>query len=190
MAAILDQYNDYVEVQSLSVDALKLTKPEDTANRIVIYNNFGISYEQLDNYDRARKNYQKALSMVSDIGHALTIENNIGVTYLTQKRYPDAATILEKAYNHAVLDTLPVVKARLANNLGYAKFKLGEAGAEELLMLSLQIRREQSDDVGAIASLLHLAEMVLPDKKNPSNTRAKPKHCRGNPIRRVTESWH
>src|SRR5690606_35350596 len=110
-------YNDYVEVQSLSVDALKLTKPEDTANRIVIYNNFGISYEQLDNYDRARKNYQKALSMVSDTGHALTIENNIGVTYLTQKRYPDAATILEKAYYHAVLNTLPVVKARLANNL-------------------------------------------------------------------------
>lgn len=76
-----------------AIDLFTAVLEEDTANAEV-YNNLGLCYANLDNYERAEKNYLRSIELNSRIAQAYI---NLVDIYYKQKRYEEGINILSYA---------------------------------------------------------------------------------------------
>jgi signal transduction histidine kinase len=131
----------------------------------MIHNNLGIAYCQLENYPRAIENYEKTLRISKSAVHKLTARNNIGYVYLSSGNYNKAFDFFKDLYASPHINDSLALKARVADNLGYAAYKLGKPEGLPLLNEGAMLRKEIGDEFGLIASTLHLGEALLPNDK-------------------------
>lgn len=166
MAAILKEYNDYIEMQATDVEALSyLNKNSDPRYFVSIYNDFGISYCQLEDYGKAVENYEKAMALTKDPFSLLVLKNNIGYVHISGGNFSKAYSLLRDAYNSPIINDSLEIKARISDNLGYAAFRLKRPESERLLLEGLEIRQKTKETFGAIASCIHLSKSYAATNK-------------------------
>ena len=163
MAIIQKNTKDYTGSQSSSFKALKCFLAVNNKRRVAsVYNNLGIVYKHLEDFDGAIKYHSKAYSIRKNLtqNNVLKIHslNNIGNIYKAKKNYTKAIFYYAKALsNDSLLNKQPKIKAMLLDNFAHAKFL--DTQFEELPSLyfkALAIRKTINDVPGQIMSNLHI----------------------------------
>ncbi len=161
MAIISKNVADYYTSESLSVEALRyLNGLSDTALVTALYNNLGVIFSELEDYERSVSWYTKSLRLASEPVELLTLRNNIGVVYRKRKQFDQALDYFESALSVDGQDGVPEYRAMVIDNIGYAKFLRDGSGIEELLQAK-EMRERISNQRGIITSYLHLGEYYL-----------------------------
>ncbi|AEH01946.1 tetratricopeptide repeat-containing sensor histidine kinase [Lacinutrix sp. 5H-3-7-4] len=142
------------------LDALKDT-PKIIISKIGIYNQLGIIYKNLKNYERALSLYDKALSKTENATYISTLLNNKANVYRDQKKYAKAEIILKQVYKKALEINKPSVKNRALDNLGFVQSKLNNPRGEQNLKQALKARELNEDLYGIYTSCMHLAEHFI-----------------------------
>ena len=135
------------------------------------YNLLGLIYNELDDFDNAMKNHNKALASIDEMIPSVfqpeaTSYNNIGFVYLNKKKFNEAKNYFEKGLAEKnVSKDKPSLYAMLLNNLAYTKFKLNEKNElPDLFFQSLKIRDSLQHTAGIIASKINLSEYFISKK--------------------------
>ncbi|MEZ4853763.1 tetratricopeptide repeat protein [Flavobacterium sp.] len=159
--------NDYSGCEETVTEALKyVTKNTKKSYITFIYNNLGIALLEQANYNEAQKYYEKSLAITSDAVSKCIIQNNIAYSYIKQKKFGKAKTVLESILNNNALKANLKEYARVIDNLGYVLFQLNDKNALNYLQLSKQLREKENDVFGLTASYIHFAEFY--ENNNPN----------------------
>lgn len=135
--------NDFSGCEETVTDALKLIKKDTKKSySTFIYNNLGLALLEQANYLDAQKYYEKSLAITSDEISKCIIKNNIAYSYIKQKEYTKAKTVLESIKNNTPLQKNPIDYARSMDNFGYALYKSNDVNAIKYLNESQQIRKK------------------------------------------------
>jgi len=131
-----------------------------------VLNQLGLVYTELKEYDKAIKNYKKALEIVKDL-KTLNQEhpeavcyNNIGYLYLRQKKYNEAILYFKLGLKDTYLikDDLNTYSC-LLDNLAYSKLQLNNFNELPKLFLdALDIRNKLDDYTDIVGSNIHISE--------------------------------
>lgn len=168
MAIIQKNIKDYTGSEITTSTAISILKPLKKYRELYSsYNNLGIVFNELEEYDRALYYHNKALEYTEKAGLTNLVSttlNNVGVVYSNQKNYNDAIQNFEDGLGY---DSLyhhdPHLYAMLLDNIAYAKFKSNNT-TEDLPALfynALRIRDSLHSSSGISINKLHLAEYYL-----------------------------
>lgn len=162
IASIQKTLGDFNSSENTTVHALLLSKslPDSLRNKhkLGIYNHLGITTNRQNNYLDAIKWYHKALELTKDTLKILGIENNIALASIRLGNYSSAINSLNTIIKLPILKKNKNLKARIVDNLAFAKSKLNYPEAEEELLIGLGIRKEINDLPGQFASNIRLTE--------------------------------
>lgn len=170
MAIIQTNIKDYTGSEITTTRAIALLKPIKAYRELYgSYNNLGIIFNELGEYERAIFYHQKALEYL-EMARLPTLvaasKNNIGVVYNNKGDYNQAIENFESGLDHDSLyyhDTQ--LYAMLLDNLAYAKFKLNDtAGLPGAFYDALKIRDSIEHYNGITINKLHLSEYFLSKK--------------------------
>lgn len=166
MAIIQCDDGDFYGSQETGLSAIKyLNEKEDAAELSSNYNNLGIAFQNLKDYTKAAKFYDKATKFSKDTVRLLQI-NNKAVSFNYLKKYDSAISIFKKILSSTDVKKHPLVYAKAYDNLAYTKFLQNpNYNAETELIEALAIRTKINDVLGQNASFSHLTEYF--EKKNP-----------------------
>ncbi len=165
MAIIQSDIKDYTGSEITTIKAISLLKPLKKHKHLYrCYNNLGINFNNLEEYERALYYHNEALKYEQKIKLKKTFKasslNNIGVVYKNKKEYEKAIQYYQlalKTENLKIKNTK--LYAKLLDNLAYSKFKLGEiASSKESFFRALKIRDSIQDHLGIAINKLHIAE--------------------------------
>jgi len=166
MAVIQTGKGDFFGGIESSLEANKfLKKQNDSAYRRALstnYNNIGLAYHFLKEFERSSSNYITALEYIDNEEDKYLCYNNIGDLLISQKKYDSA-----KAYlNKALATTDSATFSKVINNLAKAKY-LKDKNYNPLpeLFQALHIRERSDDALGRNSSFETLSTYYL-DKDN------------------------
>ena len=166
MAIISKNFHDYYTSEALSIEALNyLPNNGGRALRTSLYNNLGIIFSELGDYNRSKKWYVKSLELAKEPKEVLTLRNNIGVVHRKQGGYTEALKMFTHALDVDNVDSIPLYKAMVIDNIGYAEFLQNGSGLEQL-QAGLTLRERHENKRGIIASSLHLGEYYMHNGKS------------------------
>jgi len=165
MAIMQSDIKDYTGSEITTTKAISLLKPLKKYKHLYrCYNNLGIAFDELEEFERALFYHNKALEYQIRIESKNTYRqntlNNIGVSYELQKNYKEAINYYELALDEGNLkkDNIKLY-AQLLDNFTYSKLKIGDTiNSKESLLCSLKIRDSINDYLGIAINKLHLAE--------------------------------
>lgn len=171
MATIQENVKDFTGSEINTIRAIsKLSNSKQYRSLYLAYNNLGVVYNKLGNFDLAIESNRKAIEYLDvHIGNkylkAMSL-NNIGWVYIEKENYKKSIEILNEALKTENLhENRPQTFAIIIDNLAYSKFKLGdEAELPELFYQSLKIRDSLHIYDGIAESNLHLSEYFLSKK--------------------------
>lgn len=164
IAILQKNVHDYSGSEISSFRALDFLKNTANKRRISsIFNNLGIVYNNLKNFDKAIKYHSKAFELrikIKNPLYAIQSLNNIGKSYKDFGNYKKAIIYFEQALlNDSILNANLKTKATLLDNLAHTKFKMNlNDNYLKDLNLSLSLREKENDQHGIIISCIHLAE--------------------------------
>ena len=165
MAIMQSDIKDYTGSEISTIKAISLLRPLNKYGHLYrCYNNLGINFNNLGDYDEALFYHNKALEYQKNIksknlykGSSL---NNIGVVYSNKKNHKKASEYYQLALKTENLkeDNISLY-AMLLDNLAYSKLKLGDTiSVKNSFFNSLKIRDSINDHLGIAINKLHLAE--------------------------------
>lgn len=152
--------NDFFGSKETLVEALKFIK--DPVLTTHCYNALGTDHRKLLNHPEAIKYYKKAINGATLPKERTMYQNNLSVTYIDNKEYKKARMLLETISKDTALHKDKKLYARILDNFAYARWLSGLDVGEEEFQRPLNIRREQNDLRGQIASYTHLGEFFAP----------------------------
>lgn len=160
MAVTQQIQGDYSGSETSATEAIPFfTKTTNPYYKCAVYNNLGINYERLNEYDDAIYNYNQAIKY-AEIGlQKDVLSNNIAVVYIGKTNYEKAINILYPLSQKKEIANDPGNHARILDNLGYSYYKLDNPKAVEYINQSKLIRQNINDDFGITTSFLHLSEL-------------------------------
>ncbi len=169
MALVEKKVKDYIGSEASTYNAIKIFEPLEDYERLYnCYNNLGIVFKNLEQYEESLEHHNKALVYLKKIKEKdLMLKtrtlNNIGLVYRYQGKFNDAINIFEQALSYdSLFKKNPERYATLLDNLAYSKFLSGEASElPKLFYKSLEIRDSLGNKSGVAVSKLHLAEYYL-----------------------------
>jgi tetratricopeptide (TPR) repeat protein len=170
MAIIQNDYEDYYGSQETSLSAIQyLNEKEDSNELSSNYNNLGIVFQNLKNYDRAAIFYNKAAKFSQKSLDSLTHLNNKAVALSYSKKFDSAIFLFDKILAFRNLKKNSVLYSKVYDNRAYTKFLQNKKyNAEKELIYALEIRQDIKDSLGLNASFSHLSEYF----ENKDNERA------------------
>ena len=156
---------DYTGSEITTIKAIELLRSLKKYRQLYsCYNNLGIIFNELGEYDKALEYHDQALNHSRKTDERNTLEiisfNNKGVIYKNQEKYKEAIKNYKEAqrYNNLYAKD-PKWKAILIDNIAYARFKLGETSQlPDMFYESLRIRDSLNNIPGIVINKLHLAE--------------------------------
>ena len=156
MAEIQRKQCDFYGCEATTTEALENCKNPKYLNRI--YNTFGLSYLEQNDYKSSLKYYNLFYKNCKSENDKLITANNIGYLYLESNQYKKAIAVLKPLIDHDTLLNIPSTQARILDNLGYAYFKENDSNAIIYLNKALDIREKNENTFDKIASYIHLSE--------------------------------
>jgi len=156
--ALVQQYiNDFQGSDTSLVLALKYSRLSNLKfQEYKIYLNLGMNSYELGDSKKAIEYSKKALKFFYDnnlnknTDFGISCNGNIGINYSLSGNYKEAILWLEKSLREKDIDIkLPVLYCYILDNLGYAKFKMGNfSNVENLYRKSARIRDSLRIDDG------------------------------------------
>ncbi|MDR5591097.1 tetratricopeptide repeat-containing sensor histidine kinase [Christiangramia sp. SM2212] len=168
MAIIQKNIKDYTGSEVSTTNAITLLKPlQEYSQLYAAYNNLGIIFGELEQYDKALEYFNIGISYLEKSGEENlypSVWNNMGVVYRDSKRYRDALNYFEKAlhFNSNIKNTDPELYAMILDNRAHTKLRLKDTiGIYEDFSQALVIRKNLGLESGVSINQLHLAEFFL-----------------------------
>ncbi|MRI02583.1 tetratricopeptide repeat protein [Kriegella sp. EG-1] len=165
MGQIQKNQNDFFGSKETLTEALQFLKPEKDINYIAsCYSALASNHRKLLNYDEAINYYKKAIQLSKSSKNILAYKNNLATTYIDNKEYEIATSLLNTVRNDILLQKNSSLYARVLDNLAYAQWLSNTNQSENLFIKALDIRILNNDRRGQISSYTHLGEFYA--KKN------------------------
>ena len=165
LAVIKKDIKDFTGSEISTIKAINIFKPLGKDRQLYLsFNNLGVLYNELEEYDLALNYHNKALNYLEDIEekeiYKATSLNNIGVVYQNIGNYSLAERKFEEALGTKDLyDQNTRLYAMVLDNLAYAKLsKKDTVGLLQMFQKSLEIRKSIQHISGVISSHVHLGE--------------------------------
>lgn len=160
MAIIQNNYEDYYGSQETSLSAIQyLNEKEDSNELSSNYNNLGIVFQNLKNYDRAAIYYNQAAKFSQKSLDSLTHLNNKAVALSYSKKFDSAISLFDKILAFRNLKKDSLLYSQVYDNRAYTKFLQNKKyNAEKELIYALEIRQDIKDNLGLNASFSHLSD--------------------------------
>ncbi|MEE1946347.1 tetratricopeptide repeat protein [Pedobacter sp. KR3-3] len=171
MAIISTDKGDYFGGQELSLSAIPYFhtgKAEDSVPIASNFNNLGLAYSNLKNYEKAIEYYQGALSFTKDHNSlwALKLKNNIANSYRDKEDYKTSLMLYRKLLAQKIDNTDEY--ARIITNNAIAEWLQNpNYNAAPELLNALHIREKEKDPLALNSSYSHLADYYT--KKKPDS---------------------
>lgn len=172
LAIIKSHIKDFTGSEISTIRAINAFKPLAKHRQLYLsYNNLGIIYNELEEYDKAIYYHKKALEHQSFLSGQHTFNetslNNIGVVYQNRGDYENAERHFLKALKSSDLSVQNTrLYAMVLDNLAYAKLSKEEtSGIQKMFQESLAIRDSIDHLSGLITSYVHLAEFYDYNRK-------------------------
>ncbi len=166
IAIIQKNEKDFIGSEVSTIEAISILEPLEENNFLPrLYNNLGIIYNELGDYDEAINYYEKSLEKIRkmktpDLKLVNNFINNIAVTYKNSKKYEKAlenfGLILE---DKNLVNVRPDFYALVLGNYAHTKFLLNQN--EELpglYLKALKVCDSINKDYYKIAISTHLSE--------------------------------
>ena len=171
MGTIQKDQNDHFGSKETLTEALQnLSIKKDLSYIASCYNILGTNHRKLLNYADAQKYYRKAIETTGSDKDKLIYQNNLAATLIDNKQYQVAIDLLEILSQNATLPNNPKEYARVLDNLAYAQWLSEGMEKVETFLEPLNLRVENNDKRGQIASHTHLGEFY--SKRNPKKARS------------------
>lgn len=160
MADIQHNLGDYWNCEETAIKSLKLLDEKNKAHLpyiIAVYNLLGNNALDLENYDAAQSNYDRAIQLATDEITIGIYTNNKGVAYQKQREYEKAIASFETALSKVKAGSIDY--ARALSNLAKTRWLKDPAyNATGELHTSLAIRNQENNLWGLNASYAHLSD--------------------------------
>lgn len=171
MGTIQKDFNDFFGSKETLTEAIQFLIPDkDTTYIAQSYNLLATNHRKLLNFADAVEYYNKAIATSSADEDVLIYKNNLAATYIDDKQYDKAISLLEKVLKDSLLIDNKDEYARVLDNLAYAKFLSGKEDKVDSFVRALEMRIQNNDDRGLIASYTHLGEFY--SKDNPKKAKS------------------
>ena len=154
--------SDYIGAESTLTEAFSYLKPIGNYNK-TIYNNFGLIYRGLYDYDKSIEYYYKVLPITTEPQERNVVMNNIALAYIDKKEYNKSIKILDSINSLPSLASDPLMKAKVLSNLGYSIYLSKEGDGLSYLKQAEIIQDSIQDSFGKLANYLKLSD-VYQDK--------------------------
>lgn len=164
MAYIQRNMGDYFGSEETITQAIPLFKEENDKKYLASsYNVLATNLRQQYNYIDSEFYFSKAIKTTDIEKDKLIYLNNLSALYIESEKYPKAIQLLD-----SLLDKVetPIQKARILDNLTYAKWLDNDIVQTNDFTEALEIRRANNDKQGLLASYTHLGEYH--SKSNPT----------------------
>ncbi|WP_156101192.1 sensor histidine kinase [Salegentibacter sp. Hel_I_6] len=168
MAIIQKNIKDYTGSEVSTTNAITLLKPlNDYSQLYAAYNNLGIIFGELEQYDKALEYFNKGIKYLDKSGEVnrySSVWNNMGVVYQESKRYKDALLYFEKAmeFDENIKTSDPELYAMILDNSAYVKLLTKDTtGIHKDFLEALEIRKNLNIKPGITINQLHLAKYYL-----------------------------
>lgn len=168
MANIQKDVKDYTGSELNTIEAIKVFDPlKDYRQLYNCYNNLGIIFNNLEEYDQAIFYHNEALKNLKkipkkNVKEAISL-NNLGIVYRNKNNHKKAISNYKKALeDDSIYYKRPTLYAILLDNIAYSKFKLNDfEGLPNLFFEALKIRDSLNIPAGIVVNKLHLSEYYL-----------------------------
>lgn len=151
--------NDFFGAKETLTEALEyLDTNEDDNELALIYAELAANNRKLLNLTDAISYYQLAIRTSKTKEDIISFKNNLATTFIDNKDFGTATSILKKLLNDSLLKKQSTGYARVLDNLSFAQWKKDKRNVEQKLLEALHIRKQQNDKRGQIASYTHLGD--------------------------------
>lgn len=165
MGVLQKNQNDFFGSKETVTEALRfLTSPKDRNDRVQCYNLLATDHRKLLNFEDAITYYKLAVKDASSLEERLAYMNNMAATYIDSGRYDMAVSILDTLMNNDTLEPNSLLYARILDNASFAHWLSEKDGQETGLKKALQLRKNNNDVRGQIASYTHLGEFFMENR--------------------------
>lgn len=159
MALIQQNKSDFFGSKETITEALKYLNEGNNLKYISSsYSVLATNHRKLLNYQDALKYYSKAINTTDSEKDKLIYQNNLAATYIDNEQYDEARALLEFIANDSLLIKNKREYTRVLDNLAYAKWLSDNADNKKEFLNPLQLRKQNNDKRGQIASYTHLGE--------------------------------
>lgn len=159
MGTIQKDQNDFFGSKETLTEALPfITKKEDSLLIAALYNTLATDHRKLLNFKEAEAYYIKAIEATNNPNYSLVYKNNLAATYIDNKDYIKGISLFKSILIDSNLIKDQNEYARVLDNLTYVQWLSGDKIIEKEFQKSLEIRKENYDKRGQIASYTHLGE--------------------------------
>ncbi|RDI14439.1 tetratricopeptide repeat-containing sensor histidine kinase [Flavobacterium sp. AG291] len=188
IATLYHGTGDYYGSESAVTQILPyFEKAKNTEYLAAAYNLLGMVKRKLKDYDEALRYYNKSKSIITDSLRKGIIDNNIAMIYMEQGHFDDALKLLNDLIrSKAILDN-PKYKSLILSSIGEVYVKLNDSRGIHYFLEALNIREQQNDSQGIIASCLHLAEYYSDKDIKRTYTYASQAYLKANEIKNGDE---
>ncbi len=166
MAIIQKNLSDYFGSKETITEALKFLPKKDEKYIPASYNLLATNHNYLLNFDDAILYYNKAIGRTSSLKDILVYKNNLANTYIKSKKYNLAIKQLDIVSKDTILNSMPVEKYRVYDNLAYARWLRDTVDVEIDLINFFKNRIKYNDKRGIVNSCKHLGEFYLTKDQN------------------------
>jgi signal transduction histidine kinase len=164
---------DYINCEKSIFEALKYAKKDDNINRYLIFNLLGITYCEINEYDKSLEYHYKALKVINGNKNHFESEyvantlNNIGNVYQYNQKYEKSLYFYNEAFKlKNLFSNSPYLYAILKDNIAYSTFRQGNSEhLPTLFYEALKIRTDLNIVKGVIITKIHLSEYYLFQKE-------------------------
>lgn len=166
MGIIQHDQGDYFGAKESLSEALRYLNPMDNIKFVAsTYNELGSNLESLSDYNAAIENYVKAIEITPFQKDRLAYKNNLAVAYRNNEELKRAEKLFLEISKDTLLKKGSNQELRVLDNLWYTRWLLGEPGVHKQLKNVLELRKENKDRRGQLASYMHLGAYYSKDNK-------------------------
>jgi len=165
MAIIQNNIKDYTGSEILSFQAIsKFNKEKHHINLYRCYNNLGIIYNNINEFEKAIKYHNIALKHLANVINKKTLQegslNNIGLVHQKKSKHNDAIKHFKQALkNTSLKKNNPNLYAKLIDNLAYSRLLNNDTvNIRQEFYKARRIRDSLKFISGVLISDLHLSE--------------------------------
>ncbi|MFX0555626.1 hypothetical protein ACOCEA_02450 [Maribacter sp. CXY002] len=159
MGTIQKDKSDFFGSKETLTDALKyLNSRNDKTYMVQCYNLLATNHRKLLNFDDALTFYNKAIKLTDSPTDKFIYQNNLAATYIDNHQLKMAINLLDSISSIPIPVSNQKEYARVLDNLAYSKWLSGNKIKENEFQKPLQIRIQNNDKRGQIASYTHLGE--------------------------------
>lgn len=159
MAIIQSNEGDEMGAEQIIIESLNFLNHAPEDSKLSLYNSLAISSRKQHSYKEAVYWYHKSLGVSKDDLNKRLCLNNLAISYRYLRSYKKADSILYILLNDHIVQKNPNLKSKVIDNLAYSRWKQNpNKNLEKEFKEALQIRIQNDDKWGQIASNAHLAE--------------------------------